>query len=89
MRSIKGNTVPTVHARAVARAVELCGSEEALAIRLGVTPGQIRLWVLAAALPPDSVFLKVADILWEHALANLKLSRGDHAVEQDPPGGAG
>lgn len=53
----------TVRSRAVAKAVQVLGSEEALATRLGLTPGTIKL-LMAGRLPvPQQLFLKVVDII--------------------------
>ena len=62
--------MPTLYARAVRRAAEICG-EEALAGRLGITPKQLRYWMQGLAQPPADVFLAVADILGEQTLEEL------------------
>jgi hypothetical protein len=36
--------------------------DDELAFQLGVSPGELKLWMLGLALPPDSVFLRVVDI---------------------------
>ncbi len=59
--------MPTVQARAMRRAAEICG-EDQLARRLGVTTRTVRFWMSGMAVPPGDVFLKVADILGDHAL---------------------
>jgi predicted transcriptional regulator len=63
--------VPTLYGRAIRRAAELYG-EEALAHRLGVSRAQLQWWTKGLAEPPAHVFLKVADILGEHVLEELK-----------------
>jgi DNA-binding transcriptional regulator YiaG len=68
--------MPTVQARAMRRAAEICG-EEQLARRLGVTTRTVRFWMSGMAVPPGDVFLKVADILGDHALEKLKQPRPD------------
>jgi hypothetical protein len=62
--------VPTVHARALRKVAELFGERE-LATDLGVTQGQLVRWMQGLELPPDSVFLRVVDILSEFALREL------------------
>jgi hypothetical protein len=62
--------VATLYARAVKRAVEIRGEEE-LAKELGVSTIKIRVWMSGISVPPPDVFLKVADILGEHALEEL------------------
>jgi hypothetical protein len=66
--------VPTLYARAMRRAAEILGEPE-LAARLDVTEGKLRFWIQGAAEPPGDVFLKVADILGEHALEQLQHPR--------------
>ena len=53
----------TLRSRAVAKAVQVLGGEEALAARLGLTPGTIRLLVAGRVPVPQQVFLKVVDII--------------------------
>ncbi len=76
--------MPTVHARAMRRAAELCG-EEVLARRLGATPAQLGLWMRGLALPPDDVFLKLVDIIWEHAAEELKVKRDGPTPDTTQP----
>jgi hypothetical protein len=63
--------VPTVHARAVKRAAELCGDEE-LAFQLGVSLGELKLWMLGLNLPPDAVFVRIVDIISAHDLNEIR-----------------
>ena len=63
--------MPTVQARAVKRAAELCGDDE-LAFQLGISIGELRLWTLGLAVPPDAVFLRVVDIISAHDLNEMK-----------------
>jgi hypothetical protein len=53
----------TLRSRAVAKAALVLGGEEALAARLGLTPGTIRLLVAGRLPVPQQVFLKVVDII--------------------------
>ena len=52
-----------LRSRAVAKAVQILGGEEALAVRLGLTPGTIKLLMVGKIPVPQQVFLKVVDIL--------------------------
>jgi hypothetical protein len=61
----------TLHASALRRAAEIWG-EEGLAKRLGVTLPVLRLWMAGRAELPGDAFLKVADLLGEHALQQLR-----------------
>jgi hypothetical protein len=63
--------MPTVHARALRKAAEIFGERE-LATDLGVTPEQLVRWMQGLELPPDSVFLRVVDILSEFAMRELR-----------------
>ena len=62
--------MPTVYARAFAKAAEICGEQE-LARRLGLTIAQLRLWTQGLVTPPESLFLLVVDILSEDAMRKL------------------
>ena len=66
--------MPTLYARALRRAAEILGDAE-LAARLGVTDFRLEIWLKGLAEPPGDVFLKVADILGEHSLDELKHPR--------------
>jgi predicted transcriptional regulator len=66
--------VPTLYARAVRRAAEILGEGE-LAAHLGVTNFRLEFWLKGLAVPPGDVFLKVADILGENSLEELKHPR--------------
>jgi transcriptional regulator with XRE-family HTH domain len=54
-----------VRAKTLRRAAEIVGSEEALALRLGVTPSHLALWLRGAVEPPDGFFLRAVDIVLE------------------------
>jgi hypothetical protein len=66
--------VPTLYALAMRRAAEILGESE-LAAHLSVTEVQLRWWMQGVAVPPGDVFLKVADILGDHTLEELKRPR--------------
>ena len=73
--------MPTVHARAIKRAAEICGEAD-LAHGLGVTRAQLQLWMRGLAVPPSDVFFKVVDILWDEAAEELQ--RKPDAEARDP-----
>jgi hypothetical protein len=75
--------VPTLYARAIGRAAQIIG-DAGLAARLGVTEIQLRFWMQGVAEPPGDVFLKVAYILGEHSLEELRQPRSvAHAIDPD------
>jgi transcriptional regulator with XRE-family HTH domain len=45
------------------RALEIAGSREQLAKKLGVLPGQLRTWLSGSREVPDRVFLAAVDIV--------------------------
>jgi DNA-binding transcriptional regulator YdaS (Cro superfamily) len=63
--------VPTVYVRTLKRAAEVLGGEEDLARRLKVAPCHLILWMRGVVSPPGDVFLKAADIVSEHDLAQM------------------
>lgn len=67
--------MPTIHARAMKRAAEICGERE-LAIRLGVSDRELQFWIQGFAQPPQRVFMEVVDILGQHALEELAKNSG-------------
>jgi hypothetical protein len=58
--------VAAVHARTLQRAAEIVGGEEQLALKLGVTPSHLALWIKGFADPPLDVFLRAVDLVAEH-----------------------
>ena len=64
-----------LYVRALQRASELKGGEERLAHSLGVRVDDVRNWQSGGAPVPTNVFLKVADILADHAVSQI--SHGD------------
>lgn len=68
--------MPGLYAETLRRAAGLVGGEQALALRLKVTPSHLALWMNGASLPPSDIFLKAADIVAEHELREL--SRRPH-----------
>ncbi len=63
--------MPTLYARAIRRAADICGAD-LLAERLGVTRTQLSAWMSGIKEPSTEVFLKVADILGEKTIEELK-----------------
>lgn len=59
--------MPEVHVRTLQRAVQMVGGEEALALRLRVTPSHLALWLRGAEPCPTNVFLKAVDLVLEAA----------------------
>jgi hypothetical protein len=55
--------LPDVYVRTLERAVEIEGGEQALALRLKVTPSHLALWIQGIERPPVEVFLRVVDLL--------------------------
>src|SRR5919109_106604 len=70
------STAPPGNARETA--LRIIGKEEALAELLWVSPGALRRYLGGEARPPDDVFLKAADIVFNHAWG-AAASRGEPA----------
>lgn len=58
----------TVYTRALARAMEIAGTPEALAAFLGSSPREVETWARGETCPPMPIFLAVVDILAGNAL---------------------
>ena len=54
-----------VHVRTLSRAAELVGGQQALALRLSVTPSHLALWMAGLEAPPLHIFLRAVDIVLE------------------------
>ena len=54
-----------VYARALARAAEILGSTDALQAYLQVRKADLGRWMRGEGKPPDHIFLRVADLLFE------------------------
>jgi hypothetical protein len=70
----------TVHTRALRRAAELLGGNDALRLYLGVTPVILGIWMQGRIAPPSDVFLQVVDLLFERDETiprDAKIDRGD------------
>jgi hypothetical protein len=55
--------LPDVYVRTLQRAAQIEGSEEALALRLKVTPSHLALWIQGVERPPLEVFLRAVDLV--------------------------
>jgi hypothetical protein len=55
----------TTYARLLERAAELLGGHEQLRRYLDVTGVQLGLWMQGRSTPPDTVFLRLADLVAE------------------------
>ena len=61
-----------MYSRALLRAAEILGGIEALQTYLNVPAGDLRRWLRGSVKPPDHVFLRVADLLAERHLEELR-----------------
>jgi hypothetical protein len=61
-----------MYSRALQCAAEILGGTEALRAYLGVSLAQLQLWMDYGVKPPDSVFLKIADLLAERQARALR-----------------
>ena len=60
-----------MYSHALRRAAEILGGAEALRAYLDVSMVQLRVWMQGHTKPPDSVFLKIVDLLSEHHKSKL------------------
>jgi hypothetical protein len=49
--------------RALAQAIEKAGGAEALAARLSIAPGALRMYLMGSERIPDRLFLRIVDVL--------------------------
>src|SRR5688572_1192230 len=71
----RGNAVrqhENTYARALARAAEIAGSIEALAVKLHISPPIVRAWINGTQEVPVPVFLTVVDLLMDKELAEIR-----------------
>jgi ribosome-binding protein aMBF1 (putative translation factor) len=61
--------------RLIARAVEIAGSAQQLAARLGVDEHAVRLWQTSRATPPQQVFLELVDFILMDDIARAAQDR--------------
>ena len=57
-----------VYVRTLERAAQIVGSEDALALRLKVTPSHLSLWLHGAERPPVEIFLRAVDLVSDDGL---------------------
>jgi hypothetical protein len=67
-----GPTVPDVYIRTLKRAVQIEGGEQALALRLKVTPSHLALWIQGIERPPVEVFLRAVDLVTDQQFPPLE-----------------
>ena len=65
------------YARALARAAEMVGGVEALALKLHFPPTLLRAWINGTHEVPVPVFLTVVDLLMGKALATIDPTQQD------------
>jgi hypothetical protein len=59
-----------LYVRTLQRAVQIEGGEEALALRLKVTPSHLALWIQGVERPPVDIFLRAVDLVTDHQFPN-------------------
>jgi hypothetical protein len=69
--------VSQVHIRTLARAAQIVGGPQELAIKLKVTPSHLALWMSGAEPCPPNVFLQAVDLVLERS--------GQTPVKPAPP----
>jgi DNA-binding transcriptional regulator YdaS (Cro superfamily) len=69
--------VSQVHIRTLARAAQIVGGPQELALKLNVTPSHLALWMSGAEPCPPNVFLHAVDLVLERA--------GQAPVKPAPP----
>lgn len=72
-----------IYARALARAAEIAGSIEALAVKLHRSPAMVRAWIGGTQEVPLPVFLTVVDLLMDKEPAeNLQPDQAPRSSHQ-------
>jgi DNA-binding transcriptional regulator YdaS (Cro superfamily) len=64
--------VANVYTRALKRAAEIAGGDDALASRLKVKPASLASWLNGSVTPPAEVFLEAVDVISAHELSSLR-----------------
>jgi hypothetical protein len=72
--------MPTVHARAIVRAVEILGGVDEFAKRANVSPYDISLWSSGKSMPPMDVFLFAVDVISQRAAVALDNPPGERST---------
>ena len=62
-----GQNGKDVARRALARAIEKAGGADALAARLNIAPGALRMYLMGSERIPDRLFLRIVDVLQPQA----------------------
>jgi len=75
----------SVRAKTLQRAAEIVGSDEALALLLGVTRSHLALWLRGVVDPPDRFFLRAVDIVLERDMAPLNRAADGAAKPASTP----
>ena len=57
-----------VHVQTLRRAARIVGGELKLALRLGVTPSHLALWLAGIEAPPGDIFLRAVDLVMDDKL---------------------
>ena len=70
-----------LYAECIQRAAGLLGGYRALGLRIGVTPRLLERWGSGEGAAPESVFLKVVDILLEQSIRPI----GPPRDRSEPP----
>ena len=68
-----------VHVQTLQRAARIVGGELELALRLGVTPSHMALWLLGIEAPPGDIFLRAVDLVMDDKLQR-RIRTNDGAV---------
>lgn len=58
-----------VHIRTLKRAAEIVGGEQSLALRLGVTPSHLQLWLAGVEAAPMDIFLRAVDLVSDESMS--------------------
>ena len=72
--------MPTVHARALKRAIEILGGIDEFSRHAKVSAYDLALWIRGDGVPPMDAFLVAVDVICEHDKAALNRQR-----EGEPP----
>lgn len=73
--------MPTVHARAIVRAIEILGGVDEFSKRAKVSPYDISLWSSGKSTPPMDVFLLAVDVICQRTATTLKEPQGERSTQ--------
>ena len=71
--------MPTVHARAIVRAVEILGGVDEFSKLAKASPYDISLWSKGKSVPPMDVFLLAVDVISQRT-TTVKDSQGERST---------